>query len=132
MDLEDARKIAQAWCAAWNCHDIAAIMEHYADEVEFSSPTVVKRWGVADGWLRGKDKLQAHFAVGLAVPGLKFELLDVLLGVNSLCIVYRRESGATVSDCVELDVHGKARRVMACYGGIDAAHKGDAPTGLRA
>jgi hypothetical protein len=116
MQIENARKVAADWCDAWNRRDLDAIMEHYADDVEFSSPTVVKRWGIADGWLRGRSKVRENFAIGVNAPGLRFELMDVLLGVNSMCVVYRRESGALVTDLVELDANGKGRRVTACYG----------------
>jgi ketosteroid isomerase-like protein len=113
---EEAWKAARDWCDAWNRRDIDGIMNHYADDVEFSSPTVIKRWGIADGWLRGKDRVRENFALGIQAPNLHFELLDVLLGVNSMCVVYRRETGALVSDLVELDANGKGRRVIACYG----------------
>jgi len=116
MLIDEARKAAQAWCDAWNRCDLDAIMGHYSDDVEFSSPTVIKRWGIADGWLRGKVKVRENFAVGVKSPNLRFELVDVLLGVNSMCVVYRRESGALVADLVELDGNGKGRRVIACYG----------------
>jgi hypothetical protein len=116
MQIDNARKVAADWCDAWNRRDLDAIMEHYADDVEFSSPTVVNRWGIADGWLRGSGKVRANFAIGIKAPGLRFELVDVLLGVNSMCVVYRRESGALVTDLVELDSNGKGRRVTACYG----------------
>jgi ketosteroid isomerase-like protein len=116
MQIEDARKVAADWCDAWNRRDLDAIMEHYADDVEFSSPTVIKRWGVADGWLRGRSKVRENFAIGVQVADLHFELVDVLLGVNSMCVVYRRETGALVTDLVELDANGKGRRVIACYG----------------
>ena len=116
MEIEDARKVAAEWCDAWNRRDLDAIMEHYTDDVEFSSPTVIKRWRVADGWLRGKSKVRDNFAIGVKAPALHFELVEVLLGVNSMCIVYRRETGALVTDLVELDAGGKGRRVIACYG----------------
>jgi len=116
MEIEDARKVAAEWCDAWNRRDLDAIMEHYTDDVEFSSPTVIKRWRVADGWLRGKSKVRDNFAIGVKAPALHFELVEVLLGVNSMCIVYRRETGALVTDLVELDASGKGRRVIACYG----------------
>lgn len=121
MLIEQAREAARNWCDAWNRRDLDAIMDHYADDVEFSSPTVVKRWGIADGWLRGKGKVRENFAIGVAAPDLHFELIDVLLGLNSVCVVYRRENGALVSDLVELNEHGKARRVVACYGSAPAA-----------
>jgi len=81
-------------------------MEHYADDIEFSSPTVIKRWGIPDGWLRGKSKVRENFAIGVKAP----------VGVNSMCVVYRRETGALVTDLVELDANDKGRRVIACYG----------------
>jgi hypothetical protein len=116
ITLEEGRQKAAAWCTAWNNRDLDAIMTHYTDDVAFSSPTVVKRWGHADGWLHGKEKLRANFAIGVQAPGLRFELVDVLIGVHAMCIIYRRESGALVSDLVELDEHGHGRRVFACYG----------------
>ena len=36
------------------------------------------------------------------------------LVVNSMCVVYKRETGALVTDLVELDANG--RRVTACHG----------------
>jgi hypothetical protein len=116
MQIEGAQKVAADWCDAWNRRDLDAIMEHYADDIEFSSRTVIKRWGIPDGWLRGKSKVRENFALGVKAPGLHFELVDVLLGVNSMCVVYRRETGALVTDLVELDANDKGRRVIACYG----------------
>ena len=116
MLVDEAWKAARDWCDAWNRRDLDAIMDHYSDDVEFSSPTVIKRWGIADGWLRGKAKVRENFAMGVKVSNLRFELVDVLLGVNAMCVVYRRESGALVTDLVELDDNGKGRRVIACYG----------------
>ena len=91
-------------------------MAHYAEGVAFSSPTVVRRWAIADGWLHGRDRLRAHFEVGMRAPGLRFELVEVLHGAGAVCLLYRRETGALVVDLVELDAAGKAVRVVACYG----------------
>src|ERR1700761_243908 len=116
MLINEARTAAQDWCDAWNRRDLDAIRNHYSDDVEFSSPTIIKRWGIADGWLHGKAKVRENFAIGVKAPNLRFELVDVLLGVKSMCVVYRRESGVLVTDLVELDYNGKGRRVIACYG----------------
>ena len=113
---EKARSMAEEWCEAWNRRDLDAVMEHYGDNVAFSSPTVVRRWGIANGWLHGRARLRENFAIGIAAEGLRFELVDVLTSVASMCIIYRRESGQCVSDTVELDDAGKAIRVVACYG----------------
>lgn len=116
MDIERARAAAADWCDAWNRRDLDAIMSHYAEDVALSSPLVVKRWGIADGWLRGKARVRENFAIGVQAPGLRFDLVDVLAGVGAMCVVYRRETGALVVDAVELDANGKAKRVIACYG----------------
>jgi ketosteroid isomerase-like protein len=116
LTVETARTLAEEWCDAWNRKDLDAVMAHYAENVAFSSPTVVKRWGIADGWLRGSRRLRENFAIGIAVEGLRFDLVDVVIGVASMCVMYRRETGQLVNDTVELDEQGKAIRVVACYG----------------
>jgi hypothetical protein len=116
LTVETARTMAEEWCDAWNRKDLDAVMTHYAENVAFSSPTVVKRWGIADGWLRGSTRLRENFAIGIAVEGLRFDLVDVVIGVTSMCVIYRRETGQLVNDTVELDEQGKAIRVVACYG----------------
>ena len=117
MTREEAQAEARAWCDAWNRGDLDAVMSHYADDVAFNSPTVPQRWGIADGWLRGKERVRENFAIGIRKPGLRFELVDVLLGApNILCILYRRETGALVTDLVETDEAGRGLRVVACYG----------------
>jgi ketosteroid isomerase-like protein len=116
LDRAQARAIAEDWCAAWNRRDLDAVMAHYAEEVELSSPKVVERLGRADGWLKGKQALRAYFATGMQAPRLNFELIEVLVGTGALSIVYRRENGALVSDTMELDECCRGRRIVACYG----------------
>lgn len=107
---------AQRWCDAWNGKDIEAIMALYAEEVAFNSPSVVARWNIADGWIRGKALLRANFEKGLQTPGMHFDLVNVLTGLRSIAILYARETGALALDLVELDEDGQACRVVACYG----------------
>lgn len=112
----DPRRAAHAWIAAWNRHDLDAVMEHYAEDVVFRAATVVTRWNRDDGTLHGRAALRAHFAKGLALaPGLRFELEDVLLAPGGYAVVYRRENGNRVVDAVELDAGGRAVRVHAYY-----------------
>ena len=120
LDQAQARSIAQSWCAAWNRRDLEAVMRHYADEVELNSPRVVERLGTASGWLKGKNALRAYFAAGMKSADLRFELVEVLLGVSAMSIVYRRESGMLVSDTMELDEQFRGRRITVCYGAKQA------------
>jgi hypothetical protein len=112
----DAWNWAVAECDAWNRRDLEAIMAHYAEDVALSSPAVVTRMGRTDGWLRGQVKVREYFEIGLRNPDLHFELLDVLFGVNTICMIFRRETGVTVSDIFELDDQDRVIRLLACYG----------------
>src|ERR1700685_3299117 len=75
-----AREIAEDWIAAWNTRDLERILSHYAENVVFSSPTVVTRYGEPSGVLRGKTALRKHFRRGLEASGanVHFTLVDVL------------------------------------------------------
>jgi hypothetical protein len=103
-------------CDLWNRRDLEAIMMRYAEDVALSSPAVVTRMGRADGWLHGKAKVREYFAIGLKAPGLHFELVDVLFGVNAICMIFRRETGVTVSDIFEFDSQDRVIRLLACHG----------------
>lgn len=107
---------AAAECDAWNRRDLDAILRRYAEDVALSSPAVVTRMGRSDGWLRGKADVRAYFAIGLQTPDLHFELVDVLFGMNVICMIFRRETGVTVSDVFELDDQDRVIRLLACYG----------------
>ena len=113
---QEAWSWAATECDAWNRRDLEAIMMRYAEDVALSSPAVVTRTGRADGWLHGKAEVREYFAIGLQAPDLRFELVDVLFGVNAICMIFRRETGVTVSDLFELDDQDRVIRLLACYG----------------
>ncbi len=112
----DALDRGRRWVEAWNARDLEAILEHYTDDVELCSPRVTERYGVADGWLRGKGRLREYFALGLRKSDLRFDLIEVLTGAGTMTVVYRRENGSLVADCAELASDGRMRRVIATYG----------------
>ncbi len=119
MDRQQARIRAEQWIAAWNGRNLDAIMEHYAPSVRFSAPTVITRWNKADGVLIGIDALRQHFKRGLELaPNLHFELVDVLMGVDGMTIVYRRETGAFVVDVVLLNEDYQGVEVRVYYGDV--------------
>ncbi len=113
---DNARARAKGWCDAWNRRDLDAVMEHYAQDVVLTSPLIVKRWGIADGRLQGKERVRENFAIGMRNAGLHFDFVDVLLGVDAFCVIYRRETGVLVSDLCLVDDQGRTKRVIACHG----------------
>ncbi|BDT96222.1 hypothetical protein IFM12275_61980 [Nocardia sputorum] len=112
----DFRAHADAWLAAWNAHDLDAIMACYSDEVEFVASTVARRWDRPDGRLHGKAELRKHFELGLSLaPDLAFTEEALLIRPGGYALLYRRENGNRVLDVVELDQDGHAGRVEAFY-----------------
>ena len=91
-------------------------MACYAEDVDFAAPTVVTRWGRADGRLNGKAELRSHFERGMRLaPGLTFTEEAFMTCPGGYALTYRRENGNRALDLVELDQHGHAHRVRAYY-----------------
>jgi hypothetical protein len=112
----DKRCHADAWLAAWNSHDLDAIMACYSEDVDFVASTVIHRWGREDGHLRGSTELRRHFELGLGLaPQLRFTEEAFLVSPVGYALLYRRESNNRVLDVVELNTSGQAARVRAFY-----------------
>jgi len=110
------KDLALDWIDAWNKRDIDKIMDHYVDDVEFYSPTVIQRWNIPEGRIIGKEKLRQHFLKGFEVaPQLHFEFVSVLVEDSSVTITYKRENDQLVADYIVLDKAGKAKLVKAYY-----------------
>ena len=116
MDNLNFKALALDWIDGWNKRDIERIMNHYADDIIFYSPTVIKRWNIADGKITGRQKLKEHFLKGFEVaPDLHFEFVDLLFGTDGVTIIYKRESGQLAADSIVLNENGKAVMVKAYY-----------------
>jgi hypothetical protein len=116
MTKDEAWSLANHWVAAWNSHDLDAIMSHYADEIEITSPVAAQLLAVPDGKVVGKPNLRAYFQRGLeAFPDLHFHLEDVLWGVSSVVLCYTNQKGRRTAEFMELSAEGKVTRVVANY-----------------
>lgn len=103
MNETMARQFAREWITAWNSHDLEAILAHYADDAEFTSPFVAKLAGNQSGQLCGKTALRDYFSEGLArYPGLQFELQHVLWGVRNVTVVYRSVNNLIAAESMTL------------------------------
>lgn len=117
VDLEWARAFAAEWVAAWNSHDLERILGHYTDDFEMRSPLIVERGFSPSGVLRGKAAIRPYWAAGLAAtPPIRFELLDVFAGVDSIVIHYRSVGRKLVTEILEVDGERRVVRGSACYG----------------
>jgi len=116
MDEPTAEQFAREWYAAWNAHDLDAILGHYAADVEMTSPLVSQLTGGAEGKIVGKDALRAYFAAGLEkYPELRFEPLGVFVGVDSLVLHYLSINGRASAEVIHLNDESKIDRYTAHY-----------------
>ena len=110
----DARAFAEEWIDAWNAHDVERVLTHYAPDILFMSPIAQRR--VGNGRVRGIDALASYWRGALkAFPDLKFELETVLMGHDSLTILYRNHLHQRVAEMVEFGPAGKVVQSIACY-----------------
>jgi ketosteroid isomerase-like protein len=116
LTTQDAARFADEWFAAWNAHDLDAILSHYADEIDFVSPFVAVLNGDPAGVVRGKEELRAYFARAFErFPDLRFEPLDVLVGVDSITLSYVSVGNRRAAEVMTLGPDGRAVRVLAHY-----------------
>jgi ketosteroid isomerase-like protein len=106
---------AKAWIDAFNSHDLEAVMAFYADDVQIKSPLVARALQIPDGVLKGKEAVRKFFALGTQTPKLHFQLKAVLVGANSITVLYTNHTGQLVTDCSELNAEKKIERMVACY-----------------
>jgi hypothetical protein len=103
ITAEFAADFVRDWVRDWNAHDLDALLDHFADDVVFTSPVAIRVLG-GDGVCRGKAALRDYWSRGLAlIPDLHFEVLEHYLGIDTLVIRYRNQAGGLVSEVLTFD-----------------------------
>jgi len=114
----EAMAFARQWVAAWNSHDLDAIVSHYAPDVVLTSPVAAKILSDPSGTVRGETALRDYFRRGLeAYPDLHFELLEVMAGLSSVVLCYINQKDTKTAEFMEFGKDGKIVRVVANYSG---------------
>ena len=68
--------------------------------------------------MRGKTNLRAYFQRGLeAYPELRFQLEDVLWGLDSMVLYYKNQKGSRTAEFMQVSRNGKLTRIIAHYSG---------------
>ncbi len=117
----DAKAFADRWYAAWNAHDLDAIMACYEPTIEHSSP-FIKRYNAGmpdenDSALRGIDRVRDYFRRALERnPTLRFDPMHTTTGLESVLLVYRRMSGDLAAEVFFLSPRGLIQRSVSHYG----------------
>ena len=114
---EQAASFAASWYAAWNAHDLDAIMGHYDPAIEHSSPFIKRYNNSDDVSIRGMDGVRDYFRRALERnPTLAFNPMHVTTGLESVLLVYRRMTGDVAGEIFFLNSQGKITRSVSHYG----------------
>jgi len=104
MDQNTGARFAESWVQAWNDHDLDAVLAHFAEDAVFSSPVAAQVVPESADVLRGKAALRAYWAAGLArIPDLRFEVVAVYTGIDTLVLNYRNHVGGLVCEVLRFD-----------------------------
>lgn len=113
LDAEWARSFARDWIDSWNSHDMERILSHYTRDFEISSPLVVQRMNNPAGTVKGLEAVRAYWEPSLvAEPPLRFELIDLLVGINSITLYYRSVGRRIVAETLMFDEQRRAVKAM--------------------
>lgn len=112
---EFAQNFAQDWIEAWNNHNLERILSHYSDTFEMTSPYIMKITGEDLGTLTGKTAIKAYWEKALQdIPTLHFELIECLLGVDSVTLYYKSLQGRA-AETFFFNEQGKVTHAFAHY-----------------
>ena len=112
IDKAFSENFAREWVDSWNRHDLDRVLSHYSDDFEMASPLIIQIAGEPSGTLKGKAAVGAYWKKALQlVPQLRFELLETLVGVNSLTVYYKSARGLSA----EVFHFGPDRKVVRAY-----------------
>ena len=59
MEPNTAHEFVEDWLAAWNRHDVEAVLAHFVEDVTFTSPVAARIVPGSEGVIRGKTALRA-------------------------------------------------------------------------
>jgi ketosteroid isomerase-like protein len=95
----DADAFSQRWVDAWNAHDVESVLQHFADDVVFTSPVAAALLPETAGIIRGKPALRNYWTQALQrVANLRFAIEGVYEGIDTIVIAYRNQDGGLVSE----------------------------------
>ncbi len=112
-----AERISHDWITAWNGCNMDALLSHYSDDIELTSPMVVRDMRKPIGSIKGKDNVRNFYAKGFELyPDLQYSLTKVFAGVDSILFCYTGIHGRPTAAYMALDYDGLAKKVVMHYG----------------
>ena len=114
--MSKAQQFAKIWIEAWNSHDMNAILSHYSEDIEITTPMIKMALGEGDGSLKGKEAVADYWRRALdKMPDLHFELYDVTEGGDSVALYYKSLMDKTAVEVMFFNEEGKVNKMFAHY-----------------
>jgi ketosteroid isomerase-like protein len=125
MTRDDVETFAARWAEAWNARAIERVLDHFHEDVVFTSPTALAMVGAPT--VCGKEALRAYWVAALErIGSLRFTVDRILWDPEGreLAIIYRSETnGGTkrVSETLAFDENGKVVAAEVFHGVVASA-----------
>ena len=115
IEKDFADRFAADWISAWNSHNLEAVLTHYTEDFEMTSPLIPLVTGEASGKLKGKETVGAYWSKALErIPNLHFDLISILRGVKTITLYYQGHRGLS-AEVFFFDETGKVFKAFAHY-----------------
>src|SRR5262245_17203212 len=116
LTMEKTADYVKRWVAAFESKDLDRVLAFYTNDVIFHSPLVARLSHDPSGTVQGKAALRAYVKKGFEVfDHIKFTVLDVLRGVDSIAIHYKGITGTHVVEVLFFDKDGMVRESYVHY-----------------
>ncbi|MGD9968856.1 MAG: nuclear transport factor 2 family protein [Sulfuricurvum sp.] len=116
VDSNFADRFAHEWVKAWNSHDLEAVLSHYNNDFEMSSPFITAFRPESGGTLRGKESVGAYWSAALEkFSDLHFVLDSVFVGADSIALTYTSVLDKKAVEVFFFDENGKVVKAAAHY-----------------
>jgi ketosteroid isomerase-like protein len=100
----DAIAFSKQWVEAWNAHNVESVLEHFHQDVVFTSPVAANLLPDTGGVVRGKAALRDYWSRALQrIPHLRFVVEGVYQGIDTIVIVYRNQDDHLVSEVLRFN-----------------------------
>lgn len=95
----DAVAFSEQWAAAWNAHDLESVLQHFDENVVFTSPVAARLLPNTADVVRGKSALRNYWTRALQhIGNLHFVVEAVYAGMDTIVINYRNQDGGEVNE----------------------------------
>src|SRR5437764_8473904 len=116
LTREKTADFVKRWVAAFESKDLDRVLAFYSNDVIFHSPLIARLSHDPSGTVQGKAALRAYVKKGFEVfDHIKFTVLDVLRGVDSIAIHYKGITGTHVVEVLFFDKDGAVRESYVHY-----------------